>query len=57
MDTHEQLRQQAKQLEKMAREMRRQEYQKYRDKGWTMEQIATKYKISKQRVEQILKGE
>lgn len=53
-NTPKKLHQQAMELQQIAKEMRRQEFQKLRDEGWTNARIARKYRISRERVRQIL---
>ncbi len=63
-DTPDKLNEQAKELQRLARELRRKEFQKLKDEGLTLQEIADKYnltrsknKITRQRVKQILDGE
>jgi DNA-directed RNA polymerase sigma subunit (sigma70/sigma32) len=53
-NTADELRKQAKALEEIARRLRKEEMQKLRKEGWTLLEIGEKYKISKERVRQIL---
>lgn len=56
-DTPERLNEQAKELQRIARDMRRKEFRKLREEGETLQEIADLYGITKQRVKQILDGE
>lgn len=55
-NTPDRLNEQARELQKIAREMRRKEFQKLKSEGLTLQAIADKYGITKQRVKQILDG-
>ncbi len=52
----DEIKKQAEELQKIARKMRREEFQRLRDKGWTLEKIAKEKGISKERVRQILEA-
>ena len=56
--TSDEIRKQAKELDELAKRLRREEFQELRNQGWTLEEIgaAQRPKISKQRVAQILDG-
>ncbi len=53
-NTADEIRKQARQLEEIARKMRREEMIKLRKEGWTLEEIGMKYGLTKERVRQIL---
>ena len=55
--TSDDLRKQADELDKLARRVRREEFQELRRKGWTLEEIAKVKKITRQRVWKILNDE
>ena len=56
--TSDEIRRQASELDKLAKRLRREEFQALKDKGWTLEEIgqAQNPPISKQRVSKILEG-
>ena len=56
---YEAIQKQADELERLARRMRREEMQRLKDKGLTLEEIGARYtpKLSRERVRQILKGD
>lgn len=55
LKSYEEVQKQAKELERIARRMKREEMQVLRDKGWSLEKIGKEYGgISRERVRQIL---
>lgn len=57
VDNAKKLREQALVLQRIAKEMRREEIRNLRKEGLTLEEIGKRYKISKERVRQILLDE